>query len=103
MIYEVLPEGEVYGITGRELMSMFGISTTRELRRVIRDERMRGKPIINSGSVYFRSSDPEDYKKWYRITMSKGKSTLQVAKAVMECCPENDGQITLDELLNEDK
>jgi len=99
MIYEDLPTGAFEGKTGDELMQLYGITDRRDLRRLIREERMSGKPILNKGNKYFKSDDPRDYDAWLRTTFKKGTETVNVAKAVLRKRPAADGQMTLSEFM----
>jgi len=101
MIYEDLPMGAFSGVTAQDLMNRYHIEESRELRQIIRDERLAGLPILNKGNKYFRSDDPSDFDAWIRTTMKKGAETLHVARAVLAKRPSNDGQMTLADYLTE--
>lgn len=81
MIKEVLGVGETEAKTTFELAEHFGM-TTREVRDLVRRERLGGAAICSSNSGYYLPRTLEELKETIRVLYLKGDETRRVADAM---------------------
>ena len=82
-----LPEGRENAISGKELVSLLGLSSTRQLQILIAKERAQGALILSSTvppGGYYTSKDPAEVEAFVRMMESKAKKTFKVLRSARQ-------------------
>lgn len=95
-IYDSLGVGKKNGLTAKQLMSMHGISTSRELRQRIEAERRQGAVIASGNNGYYRPATQEELIEYIRRTRSMIKSLDASLQSAVDSLRQFEGQLELD-------
>lgn len=92
-IYDLLPEGRKYAISAKDLARIAGVSSTRLLQRQIERERAGGAVILSrSDGGHYRSSDPEELRRFIRTLDARAKNTARAAASARQALDAATGQ-----------
>ena len=92
-IYDLLPEGRAAAIPSKDLARIVGIPTVRLLQRQIERERAGGAVILSrSDGGYYRSSDPEELRRFIRTLDARAKNTARAAASARQALDAATGQ-----------
>jgi len=86
-VMDYLPEGRENAISGKELVSLLGLSSKRQLQVLIAKERAHGALILSSTippGGYYTSTDPAEVEAFVRMMESKAKKTFKVLKSARQ-------------------
>lgn len=92
-IFDLLPEGREAAIPARDLARIAGLSSTRLLQRQIEQERAGGAVILSrSDGGYYRSSDPDELRRFIRTLDARAKNTARAAASARQALDAATGQ-----------
>lgn len=92
-IYDLLPEGRAAAIPSKDLARIAGVPTVRLLQRQIERERAGGAGILSrSDGGYYRSSDPEELRRFIRTLDARAKNTARAAASARQALDAATGQ-----------
>lgn len=92
-IYDLLPEGRAAAIPSKDLARIAGVPTVRLLQRQIERERAGGAVILSrSDGGYYRSSDPEELRRFIRTLDARAKNTARAAASARQALDAATGQ-----------
>lgn len=91
-----LPEGEENAISTNELLRITGLSSSRQLQKVIERERDQGGVILSStGGGYFSPSEGEkgrrELRRFVNTIRARAANTLKAAKPAEKALQEREG------------
>lgn len=96
-IFDLLPDGREAAIPARDLARMAGLSSTRLLQRQIEQERAGGAVILSrSDGGYYRSSDPEELRRFIRTLDARAKNTARAAASARQALDAATGQTRME-------
>ena len=92
-IYDLLPEGRAAAIPSKDLARIAGVPTVRLLQRQIERERAGGAVILSrSDGGYYRSSDPDELRRFIRTLDARAKNTARAAASARQALDAATGQ-----------
>lgn len=91
-----LPEGEENAISTNELLRITGLSSSRQLQKIIERERDQGGVILSStGGGYFSPSEGEkglrELRRFVNTIRARAANTLKAAKPAEKALQEREG------------
>jgi hypothetical protein len=96
-IYDLLPEGRAAAIPSKDLARIAGIPTVRLLQRQIERERAGGAVILSrSDGGYYRSSDPDELRRFIRTLDARAKNTARAAASARQALDAATGQVRME-------
>jgi predicted DNA-binding transcriptional regulator YafY len=94
-IADALPKGKGNGVSAESLVALYGLKSTRELRREIHRERMAGALIASDESGYFIPQSRAEINAYLNRHEKMAISIFASLKAARNALREVDGQIDL--------
>ena len=93
-IYDSLPIGRDNAIPSKQLAQIMGFRSVRELQKAMEAERAAGAVILCDphGAGYYRSSDPEELRRFTRTLNARARNTLRAAESAQRALDEVTGQ-----------
>lgn len=96
-IYDLLPEGRAAAIHSKDLARIAGVPTVRLLQRQIERERAGGAVILSrSDGGYYRSSDPDELRRFIRTLDARAKNTARAAASARQALDAATGQTRME-------
>ena len=96
-IYDLLPEGRAAAIPSKDLARIAGVPTVRLLQRQIERERAGGAVILSrSDGGYYRSSDPEELRRFIRTLDARARNTARAAASARQALDAATGQTRME-------
>lgn len=96
MIAELLHVGRENGTSRTELARITGLDE-REVRRLIRAERLAGAVIISGNDGYFLPADEHDIRMFARSMSHRAGEIYKVSRAAEEALARTEGQEVIEE------
>lgn len=96
-IYDLLPEGREAAIPAKDLARIAGLPSVRQLQKQVERERAGGAVILSrSDGGYYRSSDPEELRRFIRTLDARAKNTARAAASARQALDAATGQTRIE-------
>lgn len=94
-VADFLAPGEINAITAPKLAGLLGVSE-RDLRKLIRSERLRGGPILSSKFGYFLPASVDDLRRFSRSLNHRIAEIQKIAVEAERCVARAEGQMMVE-------
>lgn len=79
-LFQMLPAGESYAITAKELCVLWGLPSAREIRRMVHAMRREGLLVCSGNSGYWRPETPEELQRFVKRLHWQAKAIFVAAQ-----------------------